>query len=232
MNKQITYKSKQKYEINELSGGRLFNGDCFDVFPDLETHAYDLLLTDPPYAMPSTYYLSRKEYSRRWSDTLIMSRWFINFINTTKRLVKPTGHVLIFCDTISSASFIPGLYENYPTVKHFIWDKTSIGMGKPIRMQHELMLLGSFPNSYVSSKGIPSVYKFKRIQSTKKRHPAEKPIDLLAELISLFCPVDGKVLDPFSGSGSTLDAARWVGRKADIIEYDATDIVDRESVLI
>ena len=49
----------------------------------------------------------------------------------------------------------------------------------------------------------------------KGLHPTEKPIGgLLDPLIRYGCPEGGLVLDPFSGSGATLDAARLSGRRA------------------
>ncbi len=50
-----------------------------------------------------------------------------------------------------------------------------------------------------------------RFRST---HPTEKPTGILDPLIAYSCPPGGTVLDPFAGSGSTLDAARCTGRKA------------------
>jgi site-specific DNA-methyltransferase (adenine-specific) len=49
-------------------------------------------------------------------------------------------------------------------------------------------------------------------------HRTEKPTGLLSPLISYACPPGGVVLDPFAGSGSTLDAARMQGRRAIGIE--------------
>lgn len=54
----------------------------------------------------------------------------------------------------------------------------------------------------------------------QRRHPDEKPVDLLDPLIRYACPPGGLVLDPFAGSGSTLDAARQCGRRAVGIEAD------------
>ena len=45
-------------------------------------------------------------------------------------------------------------------------------------------------------------------------HPTEKPVGLLDSLIAYACPPGGLVVDPFAGSGSTLDAARCSGRCA------------------
>lgn len=49
---------------------------------------------------------------------------------------------------------------------------------------------------------------------TKGRmHPAMFPIQLAEHLIKTFCPKDGTILDPFAGSGSTLIAAKQLGRQ-------------------
>jgi site-specific DNA-methyltransferase (adenine-specific) len=52
-------------------------------------------------------------------------------------------------------------------------------------------------------------------------HPTEKPLGILDPLIRYACPEGGLVVDPFAGSGSTLDAARQSGRHAIGIEARA-----------
>lgn len=52
-------------------------------------------------------------------------------------------------------------------------------------------------------------------------HPTVKPADLMRWLVRLACPVEGLILDPFLGSGSTLAACRAEGRRCVGVEYNA-----------
>ncbi|MEV8396313.1 DNA-methyltransferase [Streptomyces niveus] len=66
------------------------------------------------------------------------------------------------------------------------------------------------------SDGSRLLRSVQRVRSMHGRaiHPTEKPLGILAPLIRYACPPGGLVLDPFAGSGSTLDAARQSGRRA------------------
>lgn len=48
---------------------------------------------------------------------------------------------------------------------------------------------------------------------TSRFHPTEKPVPLMTDLLAR-CPTEWIVLDPFMGSGTTLVAARELGRRA------------------
>ena len=53
-------------------------------------------------------------------------------------------------------------------------------------------------------------------------HPTQKPLSVLLPLVETFSAPHGLVLDPFSGSGSSLLAAKMLGRSYLGIELDAT----------
>jgi site-specific DNA-methyltransferase (adenine-specific) len=58
------------------------------------------------------------------------------------------------------------------------------------------------------------------------RHPTVKPVELMKWLVALVTPLDGLVLDPFAGSGTTGAAALGTGRDAILIEREDNYIAD------
>jgi site-specific DNA-methyltransferase (adenine-specific) len=65
---------------------------------------------------------------------------------------------------------------------------------------------------------LTSVLQVRSMHRNGGIHDCEKPVPLLDPLIRYACPPGGLVVDPFAGSGSTLDAARQSGRRAIGIE--------------
>jgi len=74
--------------------------------------------------------------------------------------------------------------------------------------------LPKFRNNKKMIFNIIDVERDNKDELYKKIHPTQKPIKLLEKLIAIFTDKDDIVIDPVAGSGSTLIAAKNLGRKA------------------
>jgi DNA modification methylase len=85
------------------------------------------------------------------------------------------------------------------------------------------ILGGEGPGNWTGKRG-PSVIRARTREGnatnshTEHGHPTPKPVLLMQDLVSH--TVGEIIIDPFSGSGSTLVAARLLGRKAIGIEME------------
>ena len=64
-----------------------------------------------------------------------------------------------------------------------------------------------------------------REDGSKIQHPTVKPLSLMSWIVALITPPGGTVLDPFAGTGTTLQAARDKGFNAIGVEQD-TDYIE------
>jgi site-specific DNA-methyltransferase (adenine-specific) len=55
-------------------------------------------------------------------------------------------------------------------------------------------------------KDVWSVSRLHRIHGEREDHPTQKPLEIIERMIKASCPKGGIVLDPFAGSGTTVDA--------------------------
>jgi DNA modification methylase len=118
-----------------------------------------------------------------------------------------------------------------------VWVKNTGGMGSFYRSQHELVLVfrkGRGPNRNNIQLGKfgrnrTNVWEYRGVQTMSKQgdegnllalHPTVKPVAMVADAILDSSARGEIVLDPFSGSGTTLLAAEQVGRICHAIEID------------
>lgn len=95
--------------------------------------------------------------------------------------------------------------QKYPGKRHYKGPNRGEYSGNP---------LGKNPGDVWS---IPNV-KANHIEKTA--HPCQFPVALVARFIHALTPIDGIVLDPFSGSGSTAIAALETNRRFYCVELD------------
>ncbi len=67
-------------------------------------------------------------------------------------------------------------------------------------------------------KDIWSISRLHRIHAEREEHPTQKPLELVERMVLASCPPGGLVVDPFGGSGTTIDACIRHGR--DCVTYE------------
>jgi len=198
---------------------KIYNGDCLEVMETFPDKSVDLVLTDPPYFLPAQHYNTRKQFRRNFADLGILESFFKGFFNELSRVMKPDGHFYIFCDGQSYPLFYYYSYFFTKSVRPLIWDKKTSINGYNWRHQHEIILYAEMPETKPIPSGDGDILKYSAVKVDERKHPAQKPIDLLSKIISKHKAE--LVLDPFAGSGSTLIAAKNLGKNYLGIELSA-----------
>lgn len=182
----------------------LYHGDCLEL-ADLWTVA-DVLVTDPPYGI--TYESGRVRHR-------------------PAQRIAGDGNTGIRDETLALWGERPALVfgkwsqpRPEATRARLIWSKApDPGMGDLDfpwgNSDEEIYVLGS---GYVGKRGPNVITCPKPPVCNRDAHPTPKPLALMDQLIAK-CP-PGVIADPFAGSGSTLVAAKALGRKAIGVELD------------
>ena len=112
-------------------------------------------------------------------------------------------------------------YEaRWPITSLMVWDKQWIGPGghKGLRPSYEVVALFAQDAFQIKDRGLPDIWREQWASQRPNGHPAEKPVGLLRRIIRE--SGGGVTLDPFCGSGSTLEAAKAEGFDAIGIEIE------------
>lgn len=193
----------------------VYHGDCLEVDAWLEA---DVLVTDPPYGIGWKQGKTRKS---RKQDGIT------NDADTAQR-----DRVLeVWRDKLGVVFGSPLVPAPAGAVQALVYQKPHdagiFGARAGFRRDWELIYLtGPWPCKPPTRSGIlktkaPSVVSLvasRYPNDTGAGHPHTKPLDVMEELISACHP--GVVADPFAGAGSTLIAARNLGRKAIGVEIE------------
>lgn len=187
----------------------LYHGDCREITAWLEA---DVLVTDPPYGYA---------HSSSWVGKF-RGEEIANDADTTTR--DRALEMWRFGWSSRPALVFGSWKRPRPEGTHTVltWDKgDASGMGnlsvpwKP--NTEEIYVLGhGFSGPRTSS--VLTGHTVVTWATKGREHPNMKPESLMSELIGK-CP-EGVVADPFAGSGSTLIAARRIGRKAIGVELE------------
>lgn len=187
----------------EANGITLYHGDSRKLLPMVEDA--DLVITDPPYGMNfQSNYRAKKHKKIANDDALPLDLIWL-------AIAKANAAAYVFCRWDNLAAM--------PKPKSVVaWVKNNWSMGD---LEHEHGRQWEACCFYAKDghefiKRIPDVIHADRTENAL--HPTEKPVHLINQLIA--ANVAETILDPFSGSGTTLLAAKLCGKRAVGIEID------------
>ena len=182
-------------------GITIYHADCRDILPHLPK--VDLVLTDPPYGIgkdgqkPSDGdHGGRKAYEFLGWDGERPSEYMMGLI-----LVAGDKHIIWGGNYF--ADYLPA------QMKWLVWDK-----GQRINQSDGEL-------AWTSLGGALRINTFNRVELLRDgaEHPTQKPLRLIKWCLNQ-APDAHTILDPFMGSGTTLVAAKDLGRRAIGIEIE------------
>ena len=185
---------KPYYEDGSVT---IYHGDARDGLP-----LADVLVTDPPYGMG---------YQSGWSGASVANDHDVS------------ARDAVLAEWGTRPALVFGRWSQprpFGTRHVLIWDKGDWpGMGDLSLpwgpSTEEIYVIGS---GFVGTRG-GSILRDPKRPTAGALHPSQKPLGVLSQLI-MACPPEWAILDPFMGSGSTLRAAKDLGRKAIGIEIE------------
>lgn len=220
----------------ETELGKLYNGDCLEILPQLKEGGIDLVLTDPPYGTTIC----------QWDSIIPLEPMWLQL----KRIIKLNGAIVMtasqpFTTTLIASNMKMFRYE-------WIWEKTAATgflQAKKIPLKaHENIVVfykqvplyvpqkttghlrkvavrknatsgkiyRAYKNdaAYDSTERYPrSVQVFAKDKQKGTTHPTQKPVALMEYLIKTYTREGETVLDFAIGSGTTAVACEKLGRK-------------------
>lgn len=219
---------------------KIEQADSLNYLESLEANSVDLIIADPPYNL-------NKDYGNK-SDSMSFDE-YINFtykwVSQAERILKPNGTIYVFM----GFRFISYLYQilekenNLNFVNWICWHYTQgVGKKKGFSPRHEDILMFSkgkkhtfnldeirVPQKYYRSRNNMrganpgDVWQFSHIhycQDNRQNHPTQKPEGLIERMVLASSKQDDLVIDPFSGSGTTLRVCQQLNRRCIGIELN------------
>jgi DNA modification methylase len=220
----------------EADGITIYHGDCREVLPGLGK--VDCVITDPPY--------SEHVHSKHWvgggavadgHDCSFARQSEIGFAaldDETRHIcalemAKCSGWVLVFSDIESCH-----LWREQLTAAGLDYARTGIW----VKLNSTPQFSGDRPAASVETITIAhpkgkkewngggghAIWSYpielNRGGNNKRLHTTQKPLNLIIKLVELFSELGDTILDAFCGSGTTLVAAKLLGRRAIGIELE------------
>lgn len=213
--------------------GEVIQADCLDVLRSWPDSCVDLAYLDPPFNTGQTFEAAGGRYEDSWPGVEAYLAFMRPRVEQIRRVLKPTGSILLHCDWRMCHHFrlmLDELFGESCFVNHLIW-RYGLGGSSPrrfARKHDDILFYGKSQAYFFEPPQVPATSR--RMQGRMKKatdvldvptinnmahervgYPTQKPLALLELLVRACCPENGLVIDPFCGSGTTLVAAKRTG---------------------
>jgi DNA modification methylase len=176
----------------EHAGITIYHGDCREIWPALKT---SIVVTDPPYGLGDRW------SGGTWgSDPMYLDarRWDQTTFDGFETLISSATQAIVW----------GGNYYALPPSRCWLsWEKTQ-----------RMATMADFELAWTSLDRPSKSWSEDRNPDGKRSHPTQKPLSLMQWCLGFVGT--GVVVDPFMGSGTTLLAAKNLGRHAIGIEIE------------
>lgn len=225
----------------EKDGITIYHGDCREILPTLERESVDMIWTDPPYGHSNgdgDLAASRigVDGGRKAAldkiqndDHAAWEKLIPDFLGLAAQILKPDCCCCCCCGGGGpSPSFARvALWMDTAPLSFFhavVWDKSARGngLGWRYRRNYEFIMVAHLRGGKLAwaDEGIAVPNIVRTAPEPNVLHPTTKPVSLVGRFIEWHTRSGDLVLDPFMGSGTTLDAAKLMGRRAIGIEIE------------
>ena len=181
----------------------LYLGNCLEI---TEWNQAKVLITDPPYGM-NRRFLSKNKDVRVAGDKDTTARDQVMALWGIEKPFIVFGHWKV---------------AKPINLKHcVIWDKEKMALGdktSAFATNHEEIYIGGNTADFIGKREQTVIRCRPELNNNRPDHPSAKPLSLMTRLV-LKTNLDF-VADPFAGSGTTLIAAKLLGKKAIGVEID------------
>ena len=202
----------------------LYHADSFEVMQTMEEESIDCVITDPPFT-ERTHKGARKNTNKGVQDLITFDSFTEKQLYSSfEKLGKITkGWVVSSLDYHHAFKFEDLPPENLRQMRIGVWVKKNatpqISGDRPAQGWEAISYLhrkdrkavwngGGHHGNYVTN--IP----------TATGHPTPKSLAVLSSFVERFTNLGDTIFDPFAGGGTTLVAARNLGRKVIGVELD------------
>jgi DNA modification methylase len=192
----------------------VIHADCTQFLPQLPAGIASFALTDPPYLVnykPRDGRSVANDSGDSWLEPAFAEIYRVLEADAFCVSFYGWPHADRFMTAFRAAGFRP--------VGHLVFPKRYSSSVGHVRCQHECAYLLAKGNPRATSP-VGDVLDW-HDYTGNKLHPTQKPVSILLPLIENYSASRGLVLDPFAGSGSTLLAAKMLGRNWLGVEMDA-----------